>query len=99
MTNDDGGVQKPSLAALPTRLRDWQMSPSRETFAYGGDEVDLSVWDIENAFTPKKNHETQNISNPKSKKGLFPGEIWRAKNVMRTPHYDDKSPTPALGCE
>ncbi|KAG6818157.1 hypothetical protein H0H87_000062 [Tephrocybe sp. NHM501043] len=69
------------LASLPTRLRAWRMSTRQETFAYGGDEVDVSVWDAERAFAPQSTP-----SEPESKKRkrdtLFPGELWRAKNVQ-----------------
>jgi ribosome biogenesis protein NSA1 len=60
------------------------MSDDRETFAYGGDEVDLSIWSAELAWQPKP--ETSTLSGSSSKKrkrgdDLFPAEIWRARNV------------------
>jgi ribosome biogenesis protein NSA1 len=59
------------------------MSPNQETFAYGGDEVDLSVWDMEQAFSPRP--QTTESENKKRKRdALFPGEVWRGKNVSNT---------------
>lgn len=75
--------------ALPMRLRDWKLDPSCKTFAYGGDEVDLSVWDVERALNLEGN-DIPAVDNaptlPSSKKrrkaqDLFPAEVWRAKNV------------------
>ena len=70
------------LAALPTRLCDWRISSSQETFSYGGDEVELSVWNTEQAFTHSAG-ESSITEMKKRKRGvtLFPGEVWRAKNV------------------
>ncbi|KAH9934804.1 uncharacterized protein B0H18DRAFT_1082581 [Fomitopsis serialis] len=34
-------------SVLPMRLCEWRLSPDSRTFAYGGDEVELSVWDTE----------------------------------------------------
>ncbi|KAF8845012.1 hypothetical protein BDN67DRAFT_942618 [Paxillus ammoniavirescens] len=76
------------LGALPLRLTDWRLGPNEETFAYGGDEVEVSIWNTERAFAPQ--HEnlssasaSQSEGGKKRKRGdaLFPGEIWRAKNV------------------
>jgi len=41
------------LASLPTRLSDWRISSNQETFSCGGDEVELSVWNTEQAFAPQ----------------------------------------------
>lgn len=61
------------------------MSADNQTFAYGGFEVDLSVWDAEKAFSASTSPEilpTENGTGKKRKREtLFPGEIWRAKNV------------------
>ncbi|GLB35001.1 putative WD repeat domain 74 [Lyophyllum shimeji] len=71
---------EPLLGALPTRLHAWEMSPNQSTFAYGGDEVDVSVWDTERAFLPRP--QTTDAENKKRKRdALFPEELWRAKNV------------------
>ena len=40
-------------AVLPMRLYSWRLAPDGTTFSYGGDGVELSVWDIEAAFAPK----------------------------------------------
>ncbi|ESK96927.1 hypothetical protein Moror_6505 [Moniliophthora roreri MCA 2997] len=76
ITAEDNSDQK--TTSLPTRLCDWRLSKSHETFAYGGDEVDLSVWSTEKAFST----ETEPTTGQKRKRdALFPGEVWRAKNV------------------
>lgn len=69
--------------ALPMRLCDWRLSPNADGFAYGGEEVDLSVWDAERAFATS----VQGAQEKKRKRGdtLLPGELWRAKNVSRYP--------------
>lgn len=66
------------LSSLPTRLHDWSLSSNEETFAYGGEEVDLSVWNTEMAFLPRSETEGKKR---KRNDALMPGEIWRAKNV------------------
>lgn len=70
---------------LPSRLFDWRLSEDTQTFAYGGDEVDLSVWNTELAFENRSIPALSSSSNPIKKRkrndGLFPGEIWRARNV------------------
>jgi ribosome biogenesis protein NSA1 len=69
-------------AFLPTRLRAWHQPSDEETFAYGGDEVDLSVWNTEKAFSSIQDDSTANAPK-KRKRGseLLPGEVWRARNV------------------
>ncbi|KDQ61054.1 hypothetical protein JAAARDRAFT_152067 [Jaapia argillacea MUCL 33604] len=73
-------------ASLPTRLCDWRLSADGKSFAYGGDEVELSVWDTEKAFVAPSistSPPPSSASSKKRKRGdeLLPGEIWRAKNV------------------
>lgn len=69
------------------RLKDWKLSPDSRMFAYGGDEVELSLWDLERAFTSPlavpKHDETEPKEGKKRKRTeqLLPAEIWRAKNV------------------
>lgn len=69
------------------RLKDWKLSPDGRTFAYGGDEVELSLWDVERAFTsppPVPNPDTSDGNGVKKRKRtdeLLPAELWRAKNV------------------
>ncbi|KXN82070.1 Ribosome biogenesis protein NSA1 [Leucoagaricus sp. SymC.cos] len=70
--------------SLPVRLHDWKLSPDTTTFAYGGDEVELSVWNTETAFHPRREDLNNSAAASKKRKRnneLFPGEIWRAKNV------------------
>ncbi|KAG6337208.1 hypothetical protein ID866_1880 [Astraeus odoratus] len=74
------------LAALPSRLTEWRVGHDQATFAYGGDEVELSVWNTDRAFNPGPSPESAaSVLNTKKRKrvndALFPGEIWRAKNV------------------
>lgn len=80
-------VQTFHKASLPMRLCDFHLSANQKSFAYGGDEVDLSVWDAEAAFASSsaslntaEPSETKKRKKPSSN-DLLPGEIWRAKNV------------------
>ncbi|KAF7967689.1 hypothetical protein HWV62_33385 [Athelia sp. TMB] len=79
------GEENPSishkLAALPTRLCDWRMSFDQNSFAYGGDEVELSLWDTARAFSPTEKPTETDAKKRKRGDTLFPGELWRAKNV------------------
>ncbi|KAG8706585.1 hypothetical protein FRC09_002337 [Ceratobasidium sp. 395] len=64
------------------RLNDMRLSPSPVSLAYGGNEVDLSVWDLERTFSEKP--ATTDIAGKKRKKGkgdLMYAEIWRAKQL------------------
>jgi ribosome biogenesis protein NSA1 len=73
------------------------MSDNRETFAYGGDEVDLSIWSAELAWQSQPESSTLSGSSSKKRKrgdDLFPAEIWRARNVYIlkfTPRYPANS--------
>ncbi|KAI6039029.1 hypothetical protein EDC04DRAFT_2879742 [Pisolithus marmoratus] len=85
---EEAGSPTHRLAALPSRLADCRLGCDKETFAYGGDEVELSVWNTERAFQPSSpSEDASHISPSNTKKRkrvndtLFPGEIWRAKNV------------------
>ncbi|KAF8610165.1 hypothetical protein BDV93DRAFT_601221 [Ceratobasidium sp. AG-I] len=69
-------------ASLPMRLNDMRLSPSSSSLAYGGNEVDLSVWDVERTFSEKPS--TPGAAANKRKKGkgdLMYAEIWRAKQL------------------
>ncbi|KAI0748016.1 hypothetical protein C8Q80DRAFT_709953 [Daedaleopsis nitida] len=72
-----------SLASLPMRLCEWRLAQSGQNFAYGGDEVELSIWDTENAFSHKSEVPPSSAESNKRKRGdqLLPGEVWRAKNI------------------
>ncbi len=69
------------------RLCEWRLAHDKSTFSYGGDEVELSVWDLETAFSPKQQEpprsQPESPGSKKRKRGseLLPGELWRAKNV------------------
>ncbi|GJJ12158.1 hypothetical protein Clacol_006399 [Clathrus columnatus] len=72
---------------IPKRLCDWKLSFDSKNFIFGGEEVEVSLWDTERAFDPSRNvrkHETLSQL-PKKRKSktldLLEGEIWRAKNV------------------
>ncbi|KAI0695930.1 hypothetical protein BC835DRAFT_1406096 [Cytidiella melzeri] len=78
----------PQLATLPSRLAEWRLASNEQTFAYAGDEVELSVWDTERAFASSAAEDASSDkpldgSSKKRKRTeqLLPGEIWRAKNV------------------
>ncbi|CAA7271744.1 unnamed protein product [Cyclocybe aegerita] len=78
------------ISTLPSRLFDWQMPEDCNNFAYGGDEVDLSLWDTELAFTSaSKNSATSRKR--KRNDDLFPGEAWRARNVPND-HFTLRQP-------
>jgi len=64
------------------RLCEWRTAPDGKTFSYGGDEVELSVWDLEAAFAPKQSApQPEGTKKRKRTNDLLPGELWRAKNV------------------
>lgn len=72
------------VASVPTRLCDFRLSPSGSSFSYGGEEVDLSVWDVEAAFSARSTPSDSAAAGQKRKNkatDLLPGETWRAKNV------------------
>ncbi|PSS06885.1 hypothetical protein PHLCEN_2v3513 [Hermanssonia centrifuga] len=82
----DGGLHS-ELAALPMRLAEWRLAPNQQTFAYAGDEVELSVWDTERAFSAgpqeagsSKNNDSESKKRKRSEQ-LLSNEIWRAKNL------------------
>ncbi|KAA1469473.1 hypothetical protein DENSPDRAFT_878950 [Dentipellis sp. KUC8613] len=77
----DASTSTSHTAVLPMRLATWQLSPDEKTFAYGGDEVELSVWDTEKAFMAKRTEPTSEVKKRKRAQDLLPGEVWRAKNV------------------
>jgi ribosome biogenesis protein NSA1 len=67
------------------RICDFHATSDGKNFAYGGDEVELSLWDVERAFAPKDVSSAPTSEVKKRKKPssaeLLPGEIWQAKNV------------------
>ena len=71
---------------LPMRLCDWKLSLDSSSFAYCGDEVELSVWDSKKALESKASSPASGEKR-KRKNDLLPGEIWRAKNVGDIPCY------------
>ncbi|KAL7283312.1 hypothetical protein ACG7TL_002741 [Trametes sanguinea] len=82
--NSDGEEPTSSLATLPMRLCEWRLSSDARTFAYGGDEVELSLWDTEKAFSTKITPPEPAPADSKKRKRndqLLPGELWRAKNL------------------
>ncbi|KAJ7046730.1 hypothetical protein C8F04DRAFT_986828 [Mycena alexandri] len=75
----DGKGKQPLLGSLPARLSNWRLDSDQATFAYGGDEVELSVWDTEKAFASSSS--TEPSGTKRKRDALFPGELWRAKNL------------------
>ncbi|GAB1517407.1 hypothetical protein RhiTH_000455 [Rhizoctonia solani] len=70
------------FASLPMRLNDLRLSPSFSSLAYGGDEVDLSVWDVERTFSDKpQSTDEVGKKRKKGKNELMYAEIWRAKQL------------------
>ncbi|KAN0140825.1 hypothetical protein V8E53_001269 [Lactarius tabidus] len=70
-------------AVLPMCLCKWHTAPDGNTFSYGGDEVELSLWDLESAFVPKQKQSPPQSEGTKKRKqanDLLPGEIWRVTN-------------------
>ncbi|KAF9030760.1 WD40-repeat-containing domain protein [Panaeolus papilionaceus] len=78
---EDPQPQNTSTSTVPSRLFDWKLSGSGETFAYGGDEVDLSIWNLERAFQQDAKPASNGGQSKRKRDELFPAEIWRAKNV------------------
>ncbi|KAJ7632569.1 hypothetical protein FB45DRAFT_978296 [Roridomyces roridus] len=76
-----GEDEKPILGALPTRLCDWRLASDQTSFAYGGDEVELSVWDTEKALSQDPTSSDASGAAKRKRDALFPAEIWRARNV------------------
>ena len=76
-------IPESHCSTLPSRLFDWRLSEDTQTFAYGGDEVDLSVWNTGIAFENRSIPASSSSAIKKRKRNddLFPGEIWRARNV------------------
>ncbi|KAI0807128.1 WD40-repeat-containing domain protein [Fomes fomentarius] len=80
----DGSEPASSLAALPMRLCDWRLSEGGRVFAYGGNEVELSLWDTEKAFAIKQaavDSPAATESKKRKRDQYLPGELWRAKNL------------------
>ncbi|TCD64435.1 hypothetical protein EIP91_004080 [Steccherinum ochraceum] len=76
-------------AVLPMRLTEWRLSENAETFAYAGEEVELSLWDTERAFADSSSggegaaatSTGEGAKKRKRSEQLLPGELWRAKNL------------------
>lgn len=66
---------------LPARLSCWRLASDDKSFAYGGEEVEVSLWDTERAFShPVK--PTPGLPQKRKRGGdMLPAETWRAKNV------------------
>lgn len=78
-----------SMTVLPTRLCCWQLSPDNKSFAYGGEEVEVSLWDTERAFSHPIRPTTGASQKRKREGDLLPAETWRAKNVSSRAQWDD----------
>ncbi|EJD53025.1 hypothetical protein AURDEDRAFT_142097 [Auricularia subglabra TFB-10046 SS5] len=66
---------------LSAKLRDLRLSPDTKSFASGGEEVELSVWDLERSFTAEDAPPRSALKKRKQDELLHPAETWRAKNV------------------
>lgn len=66
---------------VPMGIRHFKAAPSGAQFAYAGQEVNLSIWDAERAFSTTQDTESDKGSKKRGREGLFPAEMWRAKNV------------------
>ncbi|KAI0030741.1 WD40-repeat-containing domain protein [Vararia minispora EC-137] len=77
------GTDEPSsqTGVLPMRLTSWSLSSDEKTFAYAGEEVELSVWDVEKALSQVQRPSAPTAKKRKRGDDLFPGEMWRAKNL------------------
>jgi len=78
---------------VPMGIRHFKATHSGAQFAYAGKEVNLSLWNTELAFATENQSTEGNIdktSKKRSRENLFPGEIWRAKNVSRL-HTGDQT--------
>jgi len=71
---------------LPSRLCDWRLSEDGLNFAYGGDEVDVSLWNTDRAFqtanSAELNASQSTLKRRRKNQDLYPGEVWRARNVI-----------------
>ncbi|KAJ7685136.1 hypothetical protein DFH06DRAFT_1157559 [Mycena polygramma] len=74
--------KRPILGCLPSRLCAWRIDSGQTTFAYGGDEVEPSVWSTEKALTAEPASSSDSSCTKRKRDALFPGEIWRAKNIQ-----------------
>ena len=76
---------------LAPNLKDLRVSHSGASFATGGDEVELSTWDLEASLAAASIDDNAAEPQPPSKKRkkddpLQAGETWRAKNVSCSTH-------------
>ncbi|KAF9053614.1 hypothetical protein BDZ89DRAFT_1125353 [Hymenopellis radicata] len=70
-------------ASLPARLAAWRMPNDPQTFAYGGDEVDVSVWNTERAFQSASS--PADSSKKRKHNELFSGEVPHNNLQLRQP--------------
>ncbi|KAI0046124.1 hypothetical protein FA95DRAFT_1494459 [Auriscalpium vulgare] len=85
-SSGDASTSSSQTAVLPMRLAEWRLSPDEKSFAYGGDEVEVSVWDVDAAFSSPSTPSAPTADEAAAKKrkrsqALLPGETWRAKNI------------------
>ncbi|KIJ44106.1 hypothetical protein M422DRAFT_228749 [Sphaerobolus stellatus SS14] len=79
---EEGGETKaPLTTAIPKRLCEWVLSDDGASFAYGGDEVEVSVWDTSRAFDSSRNVLPPQTGGKRKNMDLIEGEVWRARNV------------------
>ncbi|PCH38250.1 hypothetical protein WOLCODRAFT_149194 [Wolfiporia cocos MD-104 SS10] len=78
---NEGTATSTQTSVLPMRICDWRLSQTGDTFAYGGNEVELSVWNTAQAFASREVSTAGDSKKRKRSDQLLPGEIWRAKNL------------------
>lgn len=90
----DDSIDSPVLenTVVPKRLCDWRLSSDSKHFVYGGEEVEVSLWDTTRAFDHTRNtRKSEPSSQAKKRKatgpGLLDGEVWRAKNVRKLTNW------------
>jgi len=81
--SNHGQTSATNHASLPSHLFDWRLSADGENFAYGGEEVDLSIWNVERTFqgSPQETSNNPGSRKRKNDEALLPGEVWKARNV------------------
>ncbi len=78
----DNALVSEEKANLPMNLCDWKLARDHTHFAYGGEEVNLSIWDVSRTFGSTVPEPQSEPTGKRKREQLLPAEVWRAKNVM-----------------
>ncbi|KZV91057.1 WD40 repeat-like protein [Exidia glandulosa HHB12029] len=85
LSSHEGELLSSATASLPAKLKDLRLSGDSKSFATGGDEVELSTWDLEKTLASDGAQPAPAANPTKKRKAknseLLPGETWRAQNV------------------